>query len=133
MIKIIFTENFQNPLVDDVMFSFSFAKLNIRGGLYSFGGHPDDQAYQDVVNRAKTYYQSKIEVLNDLSIGRSYFWFFNFWDESEEGILVTCLTEDLLQIQFCTKIKYSSWEEYIFKQDLYQVNRLELSVTFEIK
>ena len=123
MIEIIFNENLENPCHNDIKIIFNFADIVEVGDSYHFAGVDEDKAYKDVHLRVVKYYQKSFDKLKHLFVGRSLFWFYHIFDESDNGLLITNTDNTFFAIQFCTKCKYSSGEEYIFLKEIYIVNK----------
>ena len=56
---------------------------------YHFNGVNEDASCKDVYLRVVKYYQKYSDRLKHLFKGRSLFWFYHIFDESDNGLLIT--------------------------------------------
>ncbi len=123
MIKIDFKENTEYYTHEDSVIVFPTLNRDFLGDTYWFSvGLDNEESYSDVVKSVATLYKKDCENIKNLNVGSSYFWFFHFFDQCNQGVLITNLDNSKFKLNFVVKCT-DYFEEFIFEKEEYLLDR----------
>ena len=123
MIQIDFKENIENHNHKDCTITFPMLNRDFSGDTYWFRvGLDEDIDYSEVIKFVISNYKEDYENIKNLNIRRSYFWFFHFFDQYNQGVLITKQDNSTFKLNFVIKCT-DYFEEFIFEEEQYLVDR----------
>lgn len=123
MIKIDFKENIENYNHDDSMIMFPTINRDFLGDSYWYSDGVDNyNDFSDVVKFILSSFKKDYDRIKRIGIGHSYFWFFHFFDECNQGVLITNLDNSKFKLTFVVKIVIY-FDEFIFEDEEYFLDR----------
>ena len=131
MIKIEFKENHENYAHDDSIIEFPSLGKKLVGDTYWFRvGIDSSIPYEGVVQFIASTFQKDLNSIKNLYSKRSYFWFFHFFDEGDEGVIITNIDNVNLKLNFVYKFRNRN-QEYIIEEEEYFLNREAFLIEME--